>query len=108
MRSSTDLLDLHVVELKELPTMTAAEKKSEGLLVWWSKFLAATSDEDLEQAAREDEMINQAKQVLEDLSDDPDLRELASWREAHLNLDRMQRQMERDEARTEGKAEGQA
>jgi flagellar biosynthesis/type III secretory pathway protein FliH len=69
---------------------------------------AAASDDELEQAAREDEMINQAKEVLEDLSEDPEVRELASWREDHIKLDRMQRQMEMEEARTEGKAEGEA
>ena len=53
-------------------------------------------------------MIDQAKDVLERLSDDPDVRDLASWREAHLALDRMQRQMEREEAQTEGHAEGHA
>lgn len=53
-------------------------------------------------------MVEQAKDVLERLSDDPKIRELADWREAHLLLDKMQRQMESKEAREKGYAEGHA
>ena len=51
-------------------------------------------------------MIDQAKEVLERLSEDPKVRELASWREAHLALDKMQREMERREALEEGEKRG--
>jgi len=103
-----DDLELHLVELPELRDMQENERTSEGSLVGWAKFLAARTDEELAEAAEEDEMIDQAKDVLERLSDDPRARELASWREAHLALDRMQTEMGRQEARSEGLAEGRA
>ena len=76
------------------------------MLTGWSSFLAAKTDEEVEAAAMEDTMIDQAKEVLESLSEDPKVRELASWREAHLALDKMQREMERREALEEGREEG--
>ena len=103
-----DDLEIHLIELPKLDTMRPAELEAERLLVAWARFLAARTDEEVEAAAKEDEMIEQAKDMLERVSEDPKVRELASWREAHLALDRMQRRMGLEEARAEGRTEGLA
>ena len=101
-------LEIHFVELPELKKMTKAAKQIDPLLASWAKFLAAKTDTEVEEAAMEDAMINQAKDVLERLSADPKVREMASWRESQLAFDHWQRQQEREEAQAEGRAEGRA
>ena len=102
-----DDVEIHLVELPNLKKSYERERAANRMLTGWSSFLAAKTDEEIELAAKEDPMIDQAKEVLERLSEDPKVRELASWREAHLALDRMQREMERKEALEEGIQEGE-
>ena len=101
-----DDMEIHFVELPNLKKAYDQERAANRMLTGWSSFLAAKTDEEVEAAAMEDPMIDQAKEVLESLSEDPKVRELASWREAHLALDKMQREMERREALEEGREEG--
>ena len=101
-----DDMEIHFVELPNLKRSYDQERAANRMLTGWSSFLAAKTDEEVEAAAMEDPMIDQAKEVLESLSEDPKVRELASWREAHLALDKMQREMERREALEEGREEG--
>jgi predicted transposase/invertase (TIGR01784 family) len=101
-----DDVEIHFVELPNLKRSYDQERAANRMLTGWSSFLAAKTDEEIEAAAKEDPMIDQAKEVLERLSEDPKVRELASWREAHLALDKMQREMERREALEEGREEG--
>lgn len=57
---------------------------------------------------KEDTMIEQAKGVLERLSEDPKVRDMVRWRESQIAFDRWQRRLEREEAQAEGWAEGRA
>ena len=83
-----DDMEIHFVELPNLKKSYDQERAANRMLTGWSSFLAAKTDEEVEAAAMEDVMIDQAKEVLESLSEDPKVRELASWREAHLALDK--------------------
>lgn len=75
----TEDLAIHVLELKKLPPGPAAAEAPAVLL--WSKFLAARSEEELEQLAMSDPNLREAKNALERLSADPKARELATERE---------------------------
>ncbi len=84
--------------------MNKLELEEKARLVRWSRFLAARSDEELEEAAKGDEMMEKAKDYLELLSAKPSVRELALQRE----LARITYQLEITEARAEGEAKGRA
>lgn len=104
----SDQLALHVVEL---PKIGLAEN-DEPALARWGKFLGATSDEQLEELAMKDPVLQQAKTALERLSADPDARLRAEQREMalksyQLDLGKAHRDG-KAEGRAEGKAEGKA
>ncbi len=97
-------LSIHFVELPALRSLTAEELKRNKQLWRWARFFAARTDEELYAVAEEDEMIDQAKRALEQLSEDPHAQELARMREEG----RFFRQMELNDARKEGREEGEA
>ena len=78
----TDQLEIHFVELPKLES--AQDRNDEPNLLLWGKFLSATSDEALEELAMEHPVLKQAKEALDELSDDPVARVRAEQREMSL------------------------
>jgi predicted transposase/invertase (TIGR01784 family) len=72
-------LALHVLQLSEIGPSPAPGEDAR--VHRWAHFLTATSDEELEQLASEDPIMSLAKQTLEALSQDPDVRRLVRERE---------------------------
>jgi predicted transposase/invertase (TIGR01784 family) len=101
-----DDLTIHVVELPKLPQLPPA---GEGPAVLkWGRFLAAQSDEELEQVAMSDPDLRDAKTALEELSQDPAARRLAEERQLAAFNHRYTMAQERKEGREEGRREGRA
>jgi len=99
----TDALELHFVELPKLVPRDADPR-----LARWVRFLLAESCEELEELAMNDADMQRAKDALDQLSDDPTVRELARQRElSRANL-AIIRSFERQEGRAEGLADGLA
>ena len=96
----SDALELHTVELPNLPPRGADAEEPE--LVRWGRFLAASSDEELEELAMTDPVMGKAKEALEALSADPAAQELARQRE----LRRLSYELEMAESRPEGRQQG--
>jgi predicted transposase/invertase (TIGR01784 family) len=97
----TEHLQLHLVELPKFEDVS--DKNDEPNLALWSKFLRATTDAALEELAMQYPVLKQAKQALDELSEDPQARLRAEQREMalisyHLGLGR---------AREDGVAEGE-
>jgi hypothetical protein len=89
----SNALELHVVEF---PKLAACNASSESDLVRWGQFFAAETDEELEQLAKK------AREVLENLSGDPSVQELARQRE----LTTIGYQLDLQAARKQGEASG--
>jgi hypothetical protein len=70
-----------MIELPKLSGMSDDERADEQALVRWATFLAAETDAEVDDAAKEDTMIEKAKDILEYLSKEPDARELARLRQ---------------------------
>ena len=102
----TEHLELHFIELPKWSR--ALDRNDEPNLSGWCRFLTAAEDEELEELAMESPILKQAKDALEELSADPELRSRAWHRETVLNADRMQRVADKQEARAEGLVEGRA
>jgi predicted transposase/invertase (TIGR01784 family) len=97
-------LEIHLVELPNLVKAAEAELKAEASLARWSKFLSAKTDDDLAEAAKEDEMIEEAKEILEHMSADPRVQQMVRMREEGEFLYRV----DLTEARKQGEAKGEA
>ena len=102
----SDALELHTVELPKLPG--AGDEGEEASLVRWGRFFATRSDAELEGLAMSDPDLRQAKEALERLSLDAEVRELARRREIALDLARISEAAARKEGKAEGRAEGKA
>jgi predicted transposase/invertase (TIGR01784 family) len=102
----TRQLEVHVLELPKLTLGSA--RNDEPSLALWGKFLAATTDAQLEALAMEDPVLKQAKEALEGLSADPLARIRAEQRETALMGYRLGIGTAWHEGRAEGKAEGRA
>jgi predicted transposase/invertase (TIGR01784 family) len=95
----TDQLSLHIIELPKLPPGPPAANGP--AVLKWSKFLAATTDEELEQIAMSDPELRQANDALHLLSSDPKARRLAEERRlADINY-RTGMKLAREEGREE-------
>jgi predicted transposase/invertase (TIGR01784 family) len=101
-RELTEHFELHLVELPKLAE--AVRKKEELELVKWATFLSATTDEELQELAMTDPVLQQAKDALDRLSADPQARALAEQREMAL----ISYHLEMNEVRKQGIAEGEA
>ncbi len=99
-------LEIHMIELPKLSGMSDDERDDEQALVRWATFLAAETDTEVESAAKEDTMIEKAKDILEFLSREPDARELARLRQEAQVWYRMDLEEERKLGREEGIKEG--
>jgi len=95
----TDHLELHLLELPKL--RTALARNDEPSLTAWCKFLAAGSDEELEQLAMNDPVLRQAKDALDRLSADDEARMRAEQRE----MAQVSYELDMAVVRREGKAE---
>jgi len=102
----TDQLELHVLELPKLAEGLA--RNEEPLLGLWGKFLAATSDAELETLAMTDPVLKEAKEALEGLSADPLARIRAEQRETALRAYQFEMGAAWHEGKAEGRAEGKA
>jgi len=100
----TEQLEVHVLELPKLTLGSA--RNDEPTLALWGKFLAATTDAELEALAMEDPVLKQAKEALEGLSADPLARMRAEQRETALMGYRLGIGTAWHEGKAEGKAEG--
>lgn len=92
------------MELPKLEGLDKGDLKNEAVLVRWAKFFTARTDEELAEAAREDEMVGTAKDILEHLSADPKVQQMVRMREEGEFLYRV----DLAEAEARGKAEGEA
>ena len=77
----SDALELHTIELPKLSVMGEAERQENPALTLWTRFFAATTDEELEQLAKEDPMMQVAHTRLVDLSTREEAWQLARERE---------------------------
>ena len=89
---------LHFLELRKLDQAQAPSP-----LQRWGRFFRFRSEDDIEQLAREDSIMEEAKQTLERLSADPSVVNLARERD----LARMTHAIYMAGARKEGRAEGE-
>jgi len=102
----TDHLELHVVELPKL--QAAVDRNEEPTLTDWARFLAATTDEELNDLAMENSVLKQAKEALDQLSADPEARARAEHRETVLLANQAGLAKAQREARERGMADGLA
>jgi predicted transposase/invertase (TIGR01784 family) len=102
----SDQLEIHFLELPKLDS--APDRNDEPNLLLWGKFLSATNDAALEQLALEHPVLKQAKEALDQLSDDPAAWERAEQREMSLIAYHLGMGGARREGIAEGKAEGKA
>ena len=86
-----------------LGKLSPSELQGEADLTRWARFLAARTNEDLAEAAKEDTMIEQARETLERLSADPKVQQMVRRREEGEFLYRV----DLTEARKEAEARGQ-
>jgi predicted transposase/invertase (TIGR01784 family) len=103
----SNALTLHVIELPKIPQATAQEHRDEADLIRWSRFFAAKTDEELQEVAMGDPVIEKARQVLQIVSDDPMAREVARLRytaEVTRRIEEAARRAEMDAARAEAEA----
>ena len=103
-----DALELHLVQLPRLPELTDADRTSEAALLRWTKFFAARSAEELDEAAMDDPAVSKARDILYRLSAEPDARRLAEERERTQKTRRVEDGALREEGRQEGREEGRA
>ncbi|MDF3067267.1 MAG: hypothetical protein K0R38_2868 [Polyangiaceae bacterium] len=100
-------LELHLLELPKLSNLAPADEPQ---LAAWCRFLSADTDEQREILAMQHSFLKDAKQALDDLSADPQVREAAIRRELELHLREydkaVTRQQGLDEGRQQGLAEG--
>ena len=91
----SDAIELHTVELTKLLTMNDDERKHERDLVRWGAFLTAKEEAALEALAQEDPIMREAKEALEELSADPQVRYWAERRALGQKLHRFELAEER-------------
>jgi hypothetical protein len=102
----TEQLELHLVELPKLEEPLAGNDEPD--LVAWGKFLAAATDQDLDELAMSDPVLRQAQAALEKLSADPAARIRAEQRQLALDSYRIDIGEAKAQGRAEGLAEGRA
>ena len=91
-RLYSEHLSIHVLELSRIPKDGAAlPSVSERAVVRWARFLTARTEQEYEELAMEDPIMDAAKQALERLSLDPEAVRIAQEREDELKLDRIER-----------------
>lgn len=97
-----DALELHLVQLPRLAELTEADRVGDAALLRWTKFFAARSAEELDEASMNDPAVSKARDILHRLSADPDARRMAEERERA----QITRGIEDGALREEGRQEG--
>jgi len=100
----TDQLELHVVQLRSLPSEHSAEQFEERPLVDWGKFFVAKNEH--EELAMSDPVLHKAKKKLDELFADPEVQRIARDREEGALLYQFELGAAREEGREEGCEEG--
>ena len=103
----TNALELHVIEL---PKRGLAQQEDADLLAW-CQFLGADTDEEVQEACMANPAVEHANELLEELSNEPTIRDQAWHRQLAIDLRRIEMatiREEKREAREEGLAEGLA
>lgn len=98
----TDLLEIHVLELKKLPE----KEQNESGIIRWMRFLGAKSRKEFEKMAKEDSYIDEAYEMLKHMSADEKKRLEYEAREKAIRDYHSQMQASREEGRKEGREEG--
>ena len=105
----TSDIEFHTLELKKLRHLSEANQPQ---LYRWSRFLLADSEDEFEQLAKEDPIMQTAKNTLEAISADPGTQSLVREREmarrAHEHLMYSARAEGRVEGEAKGRVEGEA
>jgi predicted transposase/invertase (TIGR01784 family) len=102
----SDAIELHTVELAKLQTMKEEERKQEEELVRWGAFLTADGEAALEALAQKDPIMREAKEALEELSADPQVRYWAERRALGQKLHRFELAEERRQGIEQGVKQG--
>jgi len=105
-------IQIHYVELLKLRRACPGEWTDDSKLVDWARFFRPSDEHEREELAMKDPTFAKAKEVLETLSDDPEVQYWARVREEGEVLYRHElaetRKAGQAEGREEGKAEGRA
>lgn len=96
-------LELHLLELPKLRNLAPADEPH---LAAWCRFLSADTDEQRETLAMQHSFLKDAKQALDDLSADPQVREAAIRRELELRLREDDKTVARQQGLDEGRQQG--
>jgi predicted transposase/invertase (TIGR01784 family) len=96
-------LEIHTLELTKLHLLAP---ESNPKLYRWSRFLVASSDEEFETLAKEDPDMAHAKEQLDEISSDPEIRARAYERETALRSHYHTLISEREESEARGRVEG--
>ncbi len=99
-------LELHTLELPKLRPRSTGRRDPE--VVNWGRFLAARTEQELEELAMTDPIFDRAKEALEVLSADPEAQELARRRQLALWETRRQEALARQEGERLGEKRGRA
>jgi len=101
----SDALEIHTIELTKLREASGGDP-GDGALLDWARFLAADTEEERRDVATHNPDIDQAREALDRLSQDPQARLLARWREDQLRLYRVELAAREERGRREGHEEG--
>ncbi len=101
----SDALEIHTIELTKLREASGADP-GDGALLDWARFLAADTEEERRDVATHNPDIDQAREALDRLSQDPQARLLARWREDQLRLYHVELAAREERGRGEGRQEG--
>jgi predicted transposase/invertase (TIGR01784 family) len=99
-------MQVHFLELTKLDRVDWEREDPE--VVYWCRFFAAQTDEELERLAMDDPEMEAAKKALDELSEDPKARQLAEDRALWHWMYDDGMATARKQGRVEGRAEGEA
>jgi predicted transposase/invertase (TIGR01784 family) len=99
-------LSIHLVQLPRLAELGEADRASEAALLRWSRFFAARTAEELDEAAMNDPAVSKARDILLHLSADADVRRRAEERELAQITRRIEDGALREEAEAVGEERG--
>ncbi len=102
----SDALEIHVVELPKRQGPLAVTRQEDADLLAWSRFLGATSDEEVKEACMSNAAIAKANELLINLSATPSAQDLAQQRQRALDTYRIEMGALSAEVLAKGKVEG--
>ncbi len=102
----SNAIELHIIELPKLARVSDQEQREDTRLLTWARFLAARSDEELQEVAMADPAVEKAHKLLQQMSQDPETRRIAERRAMELSAWKYDLEASRREGRAEGRAEG--